>query len=84
VLFTDGVIEARNKKGDEFGEERLLSLLQKNARATVSEILTRLREAVEEFSAGTPQHDDITMMVLGFQETESAASLPVEAAQSLA
>ena len=84
VLFTDGVIEARNKKGDEFGEERLLSLLQKNARATVPEILTRLREAVEEFSAGTPQHDDITMMVLGFQETESAPSLPVEAAQSLA
>jgi len=84
VLFTDGVVEARNKKGEEFGEERLRSLLQKNARATVSEILTRLGGAVEEFSAGTPQHDDITMMVLGFQETESAATVPLEAAQSLA
>ncbi len=69
VLFTDGVIEARNVAGEEFGEERLNGLLQSNAGATAPEILTRLRDAVLSFSANAPQHDDITMMILGFRES---------------
>ncbi len=71
VLFTDGVIEARNTKGEEFEMERLAPLLKSHARATAAEILDRLREAVLAFSANAPQHDDITMMVLGFQESQS-------------
>ena len=55
--------------GEEFGLERLASLLRENARASSSEILTRMREAVLSFSANTPQHDDITMMVLGYRES---------------
>jgi sigma-B regulation protein RsbU (phosphoserine phosphatase) len=66
VLFTDGVIEALNSTGEEFGMERLTALLRANAQAATPEILARLREAVLSFSAHTPQHDDITMMVLGF------------------
>jgi sigma-B regulation protein RsbU (phosphoserine phosphatase) len=69
VLFTDGVVEALNTAGEEFGMDRLISLLQKNARASTPEILARLREAVLSFSAQAPQHDDITMMVLGFRES---------------
>ncbi len=68
VLFTDGVLEALNVGGEEFGVERLRALLQQHARASSAEILTALQEAVTNFSANTPQHDDITMMVLGFQE----------------
>ncbi len=68
VLFTDGVIEARNTAGDEFGEERLCDLLRKHSRASTSEILERLKEAIASFSANAPQHDDITMMVLGYKE----------------
>jgi sigma-B regulation protein RsbU (phosphoserine phosphatase) len=71
VLFTDGVIEARDVSGEEFGKERLLALLQANARATATEILTRLRDAVLSFSASAPQHDDITMMVLGYRESKA-------------
>jgi phosphoserine phosphatase RsbU/P len=66
VLFTDGVIEALNNAGEEFGMERLVSLMHANAHATAPEILARLREAVIAFSADTPQHDDITIMVLDF------------------
>jgi phosphoserine phosphatase RsbU/P len=69
VLFTDGVIEARNSAGEEFGQERLESLLQANAQAASPEILARLMEAVLSFSANAPQHDDITTMVLGFRES---------------
>jgi sigma-B regulation protein RsbU (phosphoserine phosphatase) len=71
VLFTDGVIEALNSAGEEFGQERLESLLQANAQATSPEILARLMDAVLSFSANAPQHDDITMMVLGFRESDS-------------
>ncbi len=72
VLFTDGVLEARNTLGEEFEQERLCSVLSQNARSSTGEILECLREAVLAFSANTPQHDDITMMVLGFREEEAA------------
>jgi sigma-B regulation protein RsbU (phosphoserine phosphatase) len=69
VLFTDGVLEARDARGEEFGDDRLQQLLRDNAKAPASVILERLNEAITEFSANTPQHDDITMMILGFQES---------------
>jgi serine phosphatase RsbU (regulator of sigma subunit) len=69
VLFTDGVVEALNSAGEEFGKERLEGFLKANARAGAGEILVRLRQTVLAFSANTPQHDDITMMVLGYQES---------------
>jgi sigma-B regulation protein RsbU (phosphoserine phosphatase) len=69
ILFTDGVIEARNTTGEEFGQDRLESLLRANAQANSPEILAHLLEAVLSFSANAPQHDDITMMVLGFRES---------------
>jgi sigma-B regulation protein RsbU (phosphoserine phosphatase) len=69
VLFTDGVVEALDTRGEEFGQERLCALLRTNARKTAPELLSCLREAVLSFSADTPQHDDITMMTLGFRES---------------
>jgi sigma-B regulation protein RsbU (phosphoserine phosphatase) len=69
VLFTDGVVEALNSKGEEFGQERLTALLRANAQGNAPEILTCLREAVLSFSANAPQHDDITMMVVGYRES---------------
>ena len=75
VLFTDGVLEARDTKGDEFGEQRLHTLLQENARRSASHILARLRDAIALFSAGTPQHDDITVMILGYQESEKQSQV---------
>jgi serine phosphatase RsbU (regulator of sigma subunit)/DNA-binding response OmpR family regulator len=68
VLFTDGVVEALNTAGEEFGTDRLVALLRANAQASASEILARLQEAVLAFSAHAPQHDDITMMILGYRE----------------
>jgi sigma-B regulation protein RsbU (phosphoserine phosphatase) len=69
VLFSDGVTEALNTEGEEFGVGRLVDLLRANAQSTAPEILSRLHEAVLSFSANTPQYDDITMMVLGYRES---------------
>ena len=68
VLFTDGVLEARDISGAEFEQERLRAVLARNAQAGAPEILASLRDAVLNFSANAPQHDDITMMVLGYRE----------------
>jgi sigma-B regulation protein RsbU (phosphoserine phosphatase) len=69
VLLTDGVLEARNAEGEEFGKERLCALLHERSRATAPELLSCVQNAVSSFSAHAPQHDDITIMVLGFRET---------------
>jgi sigma-B regulation protein RsbU (phosphoserine phosphatase) len=74
VLFTDGVLEALNAAGEEFGEQRVKTLLKANAQKTAPEILARLRESVLSFSAKVPQYDDITIMVLGFRESTAAAA----------
>ncbi|MBM3789973.1 MAG: FHA domain-containing protein [Acidobacteria bacterium] len=68
VLFTDGVLEARNRCGEEFGEGRLHALLKTQATSPAPAIMERILEAVESFSADTAQHDDITLMVLGYRE----------------
>jgi sigma-B regulation protein RsbU (phosphoserine phosphatase) len=79
VLFTDGVLEALNSKGEEFGKERLCTLLHAKAGATAPEILSCLQNAVLSFSANAPQHDDISMMILGFRESERAHAMqPVQ------
>ena len=75
VLFTDGALEARNTAGEEFGEERLRALLQRDPQASSEEILTHLQEAITAFSVNTPQHDDITMMVLGYREERPASAV---------
>lgn len=73
VLFTDGVVEALNSQGEEFGMERLVAFLGANAKAPTPEILANLQDAVVSFSADTPQHDDITMMILGYRESNPEA-----------
>jgi sigma-B regulation protein RsbU (phosphoserine phosphatase) len=68
VLFTDGVVEALNLAGEEFGQQRLCDALQRNARTSAPDMLRSLKDDLIAFSANAPQHDDITMMVLGFRE----------------
>lgn len=68
VLFTDGILEARNVADEEFGAGRLSALLLENCRASTGEILESLRDAVLTFAADAPQHDDITLMVVGYRE----------------
>jgi phosphoserine phosphatase RsbU/P len=68
VLFTDGVLEARDTAGDEFGEERMSTLLRQHADKSAAVIARCLQESIAAFSAQTPQHDDITVMVLGYRE----------------
>lgn len=64
VGFTDGISEAMNAAEDEFGEERLIPVVQQNRNRPAAEIIDCLFAAADEFAAGAPQHDDMTAVVL--------------------
>lgn len=65
VLFlTDGLLEAQNGAGEEFGNERLLEACAKMRGESAESILARLFEAVDAFAGGTHQHDDMTAAVM--------------------
>jgi sigma-B regulation protein RsbU (phosphoserine phosphatase) len=64
IIFTDGLIEAENAHQDDYGEPRLLSAIAVNASTTPSEMLTRLMAEVDLFVGATPQHDDVTCLLV--------------------
>jgi sigma-B regulation protein RsbU (phosphoserine phosphatase) len=64
VLYTDGVTEAINDKEEQFGQQRLIQLIDEGRGLPAQEIVTRIQQGVTAFSAGQPQFDDITIMVL--------------------
>lgn len=64
VMFTDGVSEAQNGRGEEFGEERIERCVQEHLGGSAQGILDTLIKAVGDFSKGQPQTDDITVLLL--------------------
>ena len=64
VIFTDGLVEAENARQDDYGEARLLSAIGAGASVQPAEMLKRLMAEVDLFVGNTPQHDDVTCMLL--------------------
>jgi serine phosphatase RsbU (regulator of sigma subunit) len=62
VLYSDGVTEAYNDREEEFGEARLIQVLEAGRNLEISALLTKLLEEVNQFSAGK-QSDDVTAIV---------------------
>jgi sigma-B regulation protein RsbU (phosphoserine phosphatase) len=67
VVFSDGVSEARNPPGEEFGDDRICSTLAPIAGQPVQVVLDTLLAAVRTFAATVPQHDDITAVVVRYR-----------------
>ena len=65
ILFiTDGITEARNDAGDEFGEERLTGILQASSAKGAHDIKNDILAAVKSFSQEAIQNDDQTIVVV--------------------
>ncbi len=64
VIFTDGLVEAENARQEDYGEGRLLSAIGAGASVAPAEMLKRLMAEVDLFVGNTPQHDDVTCMLL--------------------
>ena len=64
VVFTDGVVEAVNYRDEEYGETRLLSVLNAGISSPPAKLLSRIMVDLDFFVGTTPQHDDITCMLV--------------------
>jgi phosphoserine phosphatase RsbU/P len=64
IIFTDGLVEAVNANNEDFDEPRLLSTLEAGVSNTPKELLDRLMAALDLFVGSTPQHDDITCLIV--------------------
>jgi hypothetical protein len=64
IIFTDGVVEAENFRQQEFGEARLLAAIEAGKSTEPAELLKRLMAELDLFVGNTPQHDDVTCMLL--------------------
>jgi len=66
VLFTDAVVEARNKEGELFGEKNFISLLESNAKLPSVDFLNHTRESIVQWQESEIFEDDVTMLVMDF------------------
>jgi sigma-B regulation protein RsbU (phosphoserine phosphatase) len=63
VMFTDGVVEAFNESGEEFGNGRWLNAIRNLPPGTAAQALQYLMRQVDDFVGATRQSDDITCLV---------------------
>ena len=64
VLYTDGISEAMTNDDEEWGEERMIMATRATTGKSASELLNTIFAACDTFTAGAPQHDDMTLLVL--------------------
>lgn len=64
AIFTDGLEEAMNPKGEIFGQERIIETLTHSKELSSKEIVKTIQDKAIEFCSGRPLHDDLTMIVI--------------------
>jgi len=64
VLYTDGVTEALNGEGEEFGVDRMAQSVRASATGGAPAIVKRVIEDVRNFAGSHPQNDDITLIAI--------------------
>ncbi|HTL51418.1 MAG TPA: SpoIIE family protein phosphatase [Planctomycetota bacterium] len=64
LLYTDGVTEAPNPRGDQFEEERMVAYLKKSAHQSPTACLEAIYQGVLTFAEGKPNDDDVSMIFL--------------------
>lgn len=64
VFITDGITEAKNTDGNEFGEDKLEAVLERNHLESAKIIRDKIIKEVSQFSNNIPQHDDQTVVVV--------------------
>lgn len=71
-LYTDGVTEATDNNEALYGEDRLLSYMNKNINLKAEALLSGLKEDIDLFAGDAPQFDDITMLIFDYKKKEGA------------
>ena len=64
AFYTDGLSEARNRHGDEFGDDRLCAIIDENASLSIEEIKDKILDSIFEFLDGENISDDLTLVLI--------------------
>jgi phosphoserine phosphatase RsbU/P len=72
VAFSDGMTEAVNMAGEEFGEHRLLACIRAHSESQPKELLEHLFDAVRRFTGDAVQRDDLTALVLRYGDCQAS------------
>jgi sigma-B regulation protein RsbU (phosphoserine phosphatase) len=64
ILYTDGVIEAMNQSGKQYGVKSLAQVIQGNANLTAKEIANKVKMDIQDFMGSARQHDDQTLLLM--------------------
>jgi sigma-B regulation protein RsbU (phosphoserine phosphatase) len=67
-LFSDGLIDALNEHGERFGEDRIRDFIIKNYKKIGTDFLEEMNSEINKFIKETPQADDITSIILNFDQ----------------
>lgn len=73
VLYSDGITEALNSQGEEYGEARLNDLLNRHANRALPEIQRQILSEVEKWAGNEPE-DDMTLMIVRATNSRGNAS----------
>ena len=68
ILFTDGLIEAENDRGEFYGEDRLRSLLQELRHEPIQSLLDGISDTLSTFTQGRKPRDDVSLLGISFTE----------------
>ena len=66
VVFTDGVVECKNHMDAEYGQDRLLSIIEETGELKSADFLNILVKDMQKFQGKSPQHDDVTVVALTY------------------
>jgi len=71
VLYTDGITEAENSQGEEFGMERLSAVIRRDSSLAAEELMDSIFQSAEDFCQGVGFNDDATVLIVkcGFDGT---------------
>ncbi|MBI6545684.1 MAG: SpoIIE family protein phosphatase [Cyanobacteria bacterium NC_groundwater_1444_Ag_S-0.65um_54_12] len=64
VLFSDGLIDARNRENERFGDERFLALMAQHAQSDPADLITAIRSELAAFQNDRSLYDDLTILAL--------------------
>jgi sigma-B regulation protein RsbU (phosphoserine phosphatase) len=79
LLYTDGISEAMTTEDEEWGEERMIAAATAVCKLPAQEIMHALFTAADAFTAGAPQHDDMTILILKLDQSAQLMGEPSEA-----
>lgn len=68
VIYTDGVSEAQNRAGEEFGEKRLARIVARNWGKSADAVREAVLADLEAFTSGLEPHDDVTLVIVRIED----------------